>query len=39
MNESIVEMIDLGDAKVETRQVAPGSQPDELVGIGRKSAG
>jgi hypothetical protein len=38
MNEDTV-LIDLGDAKVETRQVAPGAKPDELVGIGRKSAG
>ena len=34
-----IDVIDLGDAKVQTREALPGAQPDDLVGIGRKKAG
>lgn len=39
MNEDILDLVDLGDAKEETRQFTPGDEPDELVGIGRNPLG
>ena len=38
MNDEL-KLIDLGDATVETRDVAGGLQPDDFVGIGRKNVG
>ena len=34
-----LDVIDLGDATVETREVGPGAYEDALVGIGRKKLG
>jgi hypothetical protein len=37
MNDELkLELVDLGDATVETREVGPGAYEDALVGIGRK---
>lgn len=37
MNDELeLELVDLGDATVETREVGAGLYPDEVVGIGRK---
>lgn len=40
MNEhDKLELVDLGDAKEETKQFTPGNEPDEMVGIGRNDLG